>query len=470
MITVNHKVAGRAIANPFAIIDGIIKHASELAERPVAAICPTCSCQLHLKRSSLQTPFFAHTVSSGCAPYETGLHLYAKELICRVKSITIPAINDNFGSLCGAKKVEFDECLSEILNKSHRYRPDVIAHIFDCDRTHTLNIEIKVHNAVSVDKEAKIQRSDISTVEIFLNPYITRDMDLADLNEHILHSAKREWVHINSNKRLALEIKRKNKRRAEQAALAVQLKNALANSRPQMPEPKVRGMIYYTQKDLDRIGFPRCIGVEVSGANVLLYGAADWQTLYWRYVLFNRVRSDNCTNLNIGLRYRDTRNIHNCELTHLYCKEILRITGEMARLDVKASEQLLRPIAEYHRYVSSMSDAIFYDDQHAYINQKYSRRAQRLNELERIIFRPFDRIPDDKDKKRRKELWLQSVVDGFEMTPLEMVFHGGQEWDQLMVEIERVNRAVLQNREPVSDFLGLPLFLENKRNADRNSS
>lgn len=169
-------------------------------------ICPFCHAPLEAKQGTKKIHSFAHAAGHiDCMHgYETGLHLRAKQIIEQEKKICLPAYNlegcsENIISYFCTNDVlerkgtnhpvQVAECVdaeSEVFIPEFNIKPDVLVHLPDGK---SLMVEIFVTHAVDLEKQANIEASGISAIEIDFSQ-CDRNMTDDELRHYLCESAE----------------------------------------------------------------------------------------------------------------------------------------------------------------------------------------------------------------------------------------------------------------------------------------
>lgn len=225
--------------------DGRIIHISD-AERGSACgcACPGCGRKLVAHKGTEVQHHFAHAPlsdeerSKGVLPScahgpMTALHAYAQELLNEKKSVVLPPVETNIGSiqkkLRGAESFSFDSALLERMDGETI--PDVILYLGH----HRMHVEILVTHRCGPEKIAKLVAADMSAIEIDLSG-LPRDVPLATLDDAILKHAPRQWLHNRRTKGLREKLEAEiaadeAKAKARRARHVEQLRRTYAQSR-----------------------------------------------------------------------------------------------------------------------------------------------------------------------------------------------------------------------------------------------
>jgi hypothetical protein len=186
---------GASLKVPFArCADGIARHvsmASRLEHGPF--ICLGCGEGLLLREPLKARTHFAHMPGSMCGGVETVLHRYAKELFLRSKTLTLPSRKLEFDGLyeivVKESRWKFDTVLLE--HRVGEFQPDALALSRDVE----LLVEFRVTHAVDSAKRSKVEKHDVSMVEIDLSHLAALEWSAEKFDHAILHSSPRQWIH-----------------------------------------------------------------------------------------------------------------------------------------------------------------------------------------------------------------------------------------------------------------------------------
>lgn len=158
---------------PFALKDGNLVEILQV-ERGLACncFCPSCGCALIARKGQNKTYHFAHYNSDECKGcLETALHLAAKEILSRHKSMWVPSVLAFFGKnrsdfeLQKERLIEFESVLLE--KRIDNIVPDLIIEF----EGKQIIIEIAVTHRVDDEKLKKIKKLNISVIEIDLSKF-----------------------------------------------------------------------------------------------------------------------------------------------------------------------------------------------------------------------------------------------------------------------------------------------------------
>lgn len=156
--------------------------------------CPVCNSQLVARKGEKKVHHFAHYNSSECESYgESMLHLLAKQILEENKYIIVPSFDKETGNYSLPYKITFEK-----INVEKEYediKPDIIAWK---NNTSFIFIEIAVTHRVDYDKLQKIQKYNVSTLEIDLGEYYknTNSFDYNEFKDILLNQVllTKNWI------------------------------------------------------------------------------------------------------------------------------------------------------------------------------------------------------------------------------------------------------------------------------------
>ncbi|MBY0566542.1 MAG: MbcA/ParS/Xre antitoxin family protein [Hyphomonadaceae bacterium] len=155
-------------------------------------VCLDCGEVVSLRRPKDRRAHFTHRPDSMCVG-ETALHRYAKELLAREKTLSVPRLSVSGEGveevICEAGVHVFASV--DVERAVDSFQPDAIAYL----QNTKLAVEFLVTHAVDATKKAKVASGDMSMIEVDLSPVRAGRLDGAALDQAILHSAPRRWVH-----------------------------------------------------------------------------------------------------------------------------------------------------------------------------------------------------------------------------------------------------------------------------------
>ena len=171
---------GNGTQNPlrlcYGVREGKLLHISEVPRGlACGCACPACGDRLVARQGQLREHHFAHAAGNDCrTAVETALHLAAKEILASRKEIVLPSVEIQFHfhhyrdsgdkSLTIAPEGRYQLNSVALERRLTNIVPDVIAHV----EHRPLLIEVRVTHGIEEQKLARIQRLDMSTVELLL--------------------------------------------------------------------------------------------------------------------------------------------------------------------------------------------------------------------------------------------------------------------------------------------------------------
>jgi len=180
-------------------------------------VCPGCGRPLIARKGEIRTHHFAHAAETDDPECrlsgETALHKWAKEVLERELSITVPHydVNDGNGRLRVFPKKSVKLEKASIERRTGDIVPDVICSLLDRE----LLVEFRVTHGCSPEKLERLKQMDAAAIEIDLSAF--RSDPLSKLEQVILHKAPRRWLHngraVERGRLLLQERKRKIEQR-----------------------------------------------------------------------------------------------------------------------------------------------------------------------------------------------------------------------------------------------------------------
>lgn len=210
------------------------------AERGAACgcYCPAANCRRKLiarKPPSKVAHHFSHAPLSpseraaGVAPNcrygpMTALHVYAEQLLREQKQLVLPPVEATLElrkrMIRAAKPYKFDSVKLETMDGETI--PDVIL----SKGAERMHVEVYVTHRCGPEKRAKLLAANISAVEIDLSK-LPRDVTFAGLDDAILKTAPRFWIH--NRKAQAARKLLEDEAKAEAARIAEERRKTVAN-------------------------------------------------------------------------------------------------------------------------------------------------------------------------------------------------------------------------------------------------
>lgn len=175
--------------------EGTIKHISQV-ESGLRCVCrcPACDQVLVAKKGKIQLHHFAHhSAGVACAHVaETNAHIWAKEVLARVKRLLVPETRaEHDGQSRVVKKAQvYDFVEARLEKRLGTMVPDVILLMADGIQ---LIVEVRVTHACDEIKLEKLEQEGLSAIEIDLRRYRT-STDRKEIEGALLSGAPREWL------------------------------------------------------------------------------------------------------------------------------------------------------------------------------------------------------------------------------------------------------------------------------------
>ena len=176
-------------------LDGTILHISEVGRGlQCGCRCPACEQVLIAKKGPVQLHHFAHHNANAACAYaaETNAHIWAKEVLARLKRLLVPEIVATHGGLTRivrrAQVYSFVEARLE--KRLGSMVPDVILVMADGKQ---LIVEVRVTHACDEVKREKLRLDDLSAIEIDLRHFQTSS-DREAIEGALLSGAPRTWL------------------------------------------------------------------------------------------------------------------------------------------------------------------------------------------------------------------------------------------------------------------------------------
>ncbi|WP_394885022.1 competence protein CoiA family protein [Clostridium butyricum] len=156
-------------------------------------LCPICKEPLKANTlGKIKRKHFSHNINSNCINHlETVIHKFAKQILEDNKRIVIPKLTYNNEILVREQNIDFEIVELEKYLPEYSFKPDIIA----TKKRSKLIIEIAVTHKIDNVKLQKIKSSNISTIEIYLDPKGMLDKNLNEITEIILNdTANKRWI------------------------------------------------------------------------------------------------------------------------------------------------------------------------------------------------------------------------------------------------------------------------------------
>lgn len=193
-------------------------------------ICPICKEPLKANTlGKIKRKHFSHNKNSDCINYlETAIHKLAKQIIEDNKRIVIPRLNYNYETLVEEQNINFETVESEIYLSDHSFKPDIIGTTIHKNKKIDLIIEIAVTHKIDDIKFNKIKNSNISTIEIYLDPKALLNLSLNEIKDKVINStSNKKWIfnRVEANKIKSYKEKLQQEMKARLDKEKLKLKN-----------------------------------------------------------------------------------------------------------------------------------------------------------------------------------------------------------------------------------------------------
>lgn len=193
-----------------------VRHVDEV-KRGLACdcICPVCKRPVIAKQGDIKGWHFSHTTEADCkSAGETALHIAAKQIIIQEKGLLVPKIDISAeyklpDGRVGQATMTRPEMWLDFIDVKAEVRlgdiqPDVVGYLADS----MLFVEIAVRHFVDNEKQAKLQKIGVPTLEIDLSGLIDQDINWKTLRALLFESTERKfWLEELGKNSLELEAK-----------------------------------------------------------------------------------------------------------------------------------------------------------------------------------------------------------------------------------------------------------------------
>jgi hypothetical protein len=257
--------------------DGSIAHISEVPRGTACeCICPGCGAPLVARKGEVQHHHFGHHGADDGRPCKTGpetaLHRFAKQVLERDLQIFLPTLDlvDGRERWVGfeGKSYQFDAAILE--NRLGQIIPDVIVRKANRD----LIVEFAVTHECEPAKIAQIAEMDISAIEVDLSK-LPRDISREGLEDAILNTAPRKWIHNPRLREGHRELETRRRRQAD--ALSRQVSSLLKAYLAALASHRSSSSPCLAVGRVKSDGMDRTIGHEVPGSGCFTVPPQDWQ-------------------------------------------------------------------------------------------------------------------------------------------------------------------------------------------------
>lgn len=181
----------------YALKDGQITSIDDVERgSKCGCVCPACGEPLIAKKGTKVMHHFAHPPGTNCAyGYQTSLHLAAKDILSKAKKMVIPAVMLDFPD--SHKKEMISEEVEIAIDhvELERRFGDVIPDVVVYTKKKCFFVEIYVTHPVDDEKLAKLEKANISTIEIDLSK-VDRMLSPEELKTILLQSNNsKKWIY-----------------------------------------------------------------------------------------------------------------------------------------------------------------------------------------------------------------------------------------------------------------------------------
>ena len=173
-------------------------------------ICPICKEPLKANTlGKIKRKHFSHNINSDCINHlETAIHKLAKQIIEENRRIVIPKLIYNDKILVPEQNINFIIVESEKYLSNYNIKPDIIGTAVHNNKKMYLIIEIVITHKIDENKLKKIKKSNLSTIEIYLDPKEISKLSFNEIKHIILNStSNKKWIY---NKYAASKIEKYN--------------------------------------------------------------------------------------------------------------------------------------------------------------------------------------------------------------------------------------------------------------------
>jgi uncharacterized protein (DUF2384 family) len=451
---------------PFArCADGIARHVTAIPALYAGPFrCLDCEERLTLRRPRDKRAHFAHRPDSLCAG-ETALHRYAKDLLEQRKTLTLPALTLQEEGLSESVfklgVYAFEGVVPE--RNLGTFQPDAIVTYQGAE----LAVEFLVSHAVGEEKRAKVLERDISMVEVDLSQVRAGQVSAEELDELILHSAPRRWIHHRRRaaaaKKLADQIARKRAHRGRRLKWHIEKK-----VRPAYPE----GWTDKAIASVKHAGLGHLLDLDVDGEHWFAAPRDVWQAEALDVHVIDPSRQFSPGGRNIALKGA-WPNEHSLAS---------KLPEWMIRSDLSAYPP--KRLAEagfdrstygspddavwrYFAALHALGQAVFWspEEQSFFIEPDLHGRLHRRVELHRMVTKLLAAV-EHQDPECGFRYWASSYQTGG-TTPAELVELGGEGYRELFRRISAIGGMLAHySRKVVDDLCGLPVEEIRRRNMD----
>lgn len=442
---------------PFArCADGVARHV-EVVVSPMAGPfrCLHCEELLTLRRPRGKRAHFAHRPDSLCAG-ETALHRYAKELLLQSKMLTLPALvlqNEGLSEIVfKSGAYEFDAVLPE--QHLGTFKPDAIVTYKGAE----LAIEFLVTHAVDGEKSGKVLERDLSMVEIDLSGVRAGQLSAEALDEAILHSAPRKWIHHRRRaavaKKLAEQVAAKHDQRGQRLKYHIEKK-----VRPAYPD----GWSDEASPSVDEAGLVQLVDLDVRCGHWFAVPRAIWQAhaLEVHVIAPSQQFTPGERGIAIKGAWPNEHSLASKLPAWMIRSDLSRYRPERlaeAGYDRASFGSADHAVWYYFAALQLRGEVVFWsrEDQAFFIEPALHNRLYRRAELRQLVLRLLNAVayPDPERGYRR---WESTYKVG-EVTAADLIEIGGESYCNLRRRVKAIEAMLPSySRKVTDDLCGLPL-------------
>ncbi|MGO4527352.1 hypothetical protein AB4097_21160 [Microvirga sp. 2MCAF35] len=440
-------------------------HVSEVASGlECGCICPGCGSRLVARKGPKNDHHFGHDGSADGRPCKTGpetaLHKFAKEVLAKRLRLFLPALemSDGDDRWVGFQGGSFGFHEAVLEHRLEEIVPDVIVRRGERD----LLVEFAVTHVCGPEKIDRIALMDIGAIEIDLSG-LARDVSRDGLEEAILDTAPRKWLHNPRFREGWIELEARRRKRTEALARRTDaLRDAYLSSCAKL---QTNGTPCLAVGRIREDGLDRAISLEVGGMGCFTVPPRDWQATVLADVVDVAVAgSIPFVSVNGALRkLRDRRWIQD-RFSRVTDAEAAMIREDgttfelpenavMEWIVVLSRKGILMPASGGGRW---FLHRMIVDE----VSQRRHRRALpglRQAELRKAVGDILKDLPEDEVAGFSFESWFGALLPGREHSPVQAIHFEDREYARLMTDLTTIGGRIRFNSKGDVDLMGLPL-------------
>ena len=405
---------------------------------------------------------FVHKPGASCTG-ETALHQYAKELLERKATLTLPELvlqEEGYTEIVFKRGTySFDKVVIE--RDLGTFQPDAIVTYKGAE----LAVEFLVSHAVDEEKRAKVQARDLSMVEIDLSAIRPGKISSEELDHAVLHSTQREWIH---HRRYATVAKKLDERVvAKRAERGRRLKRHIEKKvDPVYPEE-------WTDEataSVKAAGLQHYIDLEVDCGHWFTVPRAVWQAQVLNAFVIGPSRrySPRGPKVTIKGDWPHEHSLANKVPKWMIRSDLSAYPSKRlaeAGFDPSSFGSPDHAVWHYFAELQDRGQAVVWigNERRFVIEPELHGRLYRRDELRRIVTKLLGAVQHD-DPDRGYDRWA-STYTVENVTVAELVENGGDWYDDLLRRVSAIERMLPSySRKIVDDLCGLPLEPIRERN------